>query len=74
MTGPDLRVVLDEEQEDHVLPLVLDGQVQGVVCMGLEHVIEQRSTELSKVLGVQIILQESEVRRETSASYTAHES
>ena len=74
MTGPDLRVVLNEEQEDHVLPLVLDGQVQGVVRVGLEHVVEQRSTELSKVFGVQIILQESEVRRETSASYTEHES
>ena len=54
----DLFVVLDEEEEHHILPEMLNSQVEweGGVC--LEHVIQQRSTELRKVAGVQVVLQE----------------
>ena len=52
----DLRVVLYEEEEDDVLSLVLNGQVQGEVAVGLEHVVEQRSTQVSKVPRVEVVL------------------
>ena len=52
----DLGVVLDEEEEDDIFPEVLDGQVQGEVAMGLEHVIQQGGTQLRKVTRVQVVL------------------
>ena len=56
MSETDLCIVFDEKKEDHILSQVLDGQVQGVVCVGLEHVIEQRGTQISKVPCVEIVL------------------
>ncbi len=53
---PDLCVVLNEEEEDHVLPEVLDGQVEGEGGASLEHVIEQRGTQLCKITCVQVVL------------------
>ncbi len=35
----DLCVVLDEVEEDHVLPEMLDGQVEGEGGVRLEHVV-----------------------------------
>lgn len=51
-----LCVELDEEQEDNVLPLVLDGQVEGELRVSLEHVVEQGSVQLSKVTSVEATL------------------
>ena len=51
-----LYIELDEEEKDNVLPLVLDGQVEGELRVSLEHVIEQRGTQLSKVTCVQVTL------------------
>ena len=51
-----LCIELDEEEKDNVLPLVLDGQVKGELRVSLEHVIEQRGTQLSKVTRVQVTL------------------
>ena len=51
-----LRVELNEIEEDDVLSAMLNGQVEGVACVGLEYLIEQWGTHLSKVTGVQIVL------------------
>ena len=56
MCSPHLCSEFNEEEKDHILPLVLYGQVEGIFRVSLEHVIEQRSTELSKVTRVQITL------------------
>ena len=52
----DLCIVFNEKEEDDVLSHMLDGQVQGVVCVGLEHVIEQRGTQISKIPRVEVVL------------------
>ena len=52
----NLGVVLDEEEEDHVLSKVLDGQVQGELRVGLEHVVEQGGAQLCKVARVEVAL------------------
>jgi hypothetical protein len=52
----NLRVVLDEEEEHHILAKVLDGQVERVLCAGLEHVVQQWGTQVRKVPRVQIVL------------------
>lgn len=41
---------------------MLNGQVQGEVGVGLEHIIEKRSSEFSKVTCVQAILKTEEER------------
>ena len=52
----NLRIVLDEEEEHHILAKVLDGQVERVLCAGLEHVVQQWGTQVCKVPRVQIVL------------------
>ena len=51
-----LRVELNEIEEDDVLSAMLDGQVEGVASVGLEYLIEQGGTHLSKVTGVEVVL------------------
>ena len=51
-----LCIELYEEEEDDILPLMLYGQVEGVLRMSLEHVIEKRGTQLSKVTRVEVTL------------------
>ena len=53
-------VVFDEEEEHHVLPDVLDGQMQGVVRVRLEHVVQEGGTQLSKVTRVELVLTKEE--------------
>ena len=48
--------MFNEEEEHNVLTQVLDGQVEGESRVCLEHVIQQRGTQLSKVSCVQVAL------------------
>lgn len=52
----DLCVVLDEEEEDDILPEVVDGEVEGEGGVCLEHVVQQGCTQLGKVTRVQVVL------------------
>ena len=48
--------MFNEEEEYNVFTQVLDGQVEGEGRVCLEHVIQQRGTQLSKVSCVQVAL------------------
>ena len=52
----DLRVVLNEEEKHHIFSEMLDGQVQRVLGVGLEHVIQQWSTQVCEIPRVEIVL------------------
>ena len=52
----DLCIVLNEDEEDNILPQVLDGQVEREVCVRLEHVIQQGGAQFGKVTRVEVAL------------------
>ena len=54
---PHLRIVLNEEQEHYILPEVLDGQVERMVCVRFEHLVQQRCCQLSKITSIEVSLQ-----------------
>lgn len=51
-----LGVHLDKVEEDHVFALHLDGFVEGKLCLGLDHLIEQLSAHGGEVFFPQVIL------------------
>lgn len=51
-----LCIVLYEEEEDYILPQVLNGKMERVGGVGLEHIVQKGGAELSKVTGVQVVL------------------
>ena len=51
-----LRVHLDEVEEDHVFAFYLDGFVERVLRLRLDHLVKQLSTHGREVLFPQVIL------------------
>ena len=51
-----LRPVLDEVEEEHVLPPVPHGRVQGPAGLLLEHGVEQGARHVTEVLAGEVIL------------------